>query len=184
MTKLADQFDDPLVELGARLVETAADRNTMVATAESCTGGMIATAITEISGSSAVLDRGFVTYSNEAKSEMLGVAEADIETYGAVSEAVAAAMAEGALARSNADITISVTGIAGPGGGSAEKPVGLVWFGCASLWAPTLVMSHQFEDHGRAAIRGQTTAVALEILIDTIEAKPASADDENAAGEA
>ncbi len=106
-------------------------RGLMVATAESCTGGLIAAALTAVPGSSAVVDRGFVTYSNEAKAEMLGVDPAMIEAHGAVSEAVARAMAEGALARSRAGVTVAVTGIAGPDGGSAEKPVGLVWFGLA-----------------------------------------------------
>src|SRR6201996_2211190 len=98
----------------------------MLATAESCTGGLIAAALTAIAGSSDVVDRGFVTYSNEAKHQMIGVPMALIETHGAVSEQVAAAMAEGALARSRAAIAVSVTGVAGPSGGSADKPVGLV----------------------------------------------------------
>ena len=106
-------------------------RGWMVVTAESCTGGLIAGALTEIAGSSDVVDRGFVTYSNAAKIEMLGVPAEMIAAHGAVSAEVARAMAEGALVRSRAQIAVAVTGIAGPGGGSAGKPVGLVWFGCA-----------------------------------------------------
>lgn len=102
-----------------------------LATAESCTGGLIAAALTEVAGSSDVLDRGFVTYSNAAKTDLLGVPAALVAEHGAVSAAVAEAMADGALARSPADAAIAVTGVAGPGGGSTEKPVGTVWFGCA-----------------------------------------------------
>ncbi|MEO1745693.1 MAG: nicotinamide-nucleotide amidohydrolase family protein, partial [Pseudomonadota bacterium] len=114
------------------------------------------------------------TYSNGAKAEMLGVPEADIEKHGAVSEEVAAAMAEGALARSDADIAVSVTGIAGPGGASDIKPVGLVWFACASAWAPTLALSVRFDDNGRAYIRHYAALTALEILLDTLENRPPS----------
>src|ERR1700761_2206244 len=110
----------------------------MLATAESCTGGLIAAALTAIAGSSDVVDRGFVTYSNEAKHQMIGVPMALIETHGAVSEQVAAAMAEGALARSRAAIAVSVTGVAGPSGGSADKPVGLVCFGLSRTGVPAI----------------------------------------------
>jgi nicotinamide-nucleotide amidase len=115
-----------------QLVSTALAKMTMFATAESCTGGMVAAAITDISGSSGVFDRGFVTYSNAAKTEMLGVSSNLLETHGAVSEEVARAMAQGALAHSNATLAVAITGIAGPGGGSATKPVGLVHFVCAT----------------------------------------------------
>jgi nicotinamide-nucleotide amidase len=122
--------DTLLVEAGALLAACRA-AGVMIATAESCTGGLIAAVLTAIPGSSDVVDRGFVTYSNEAKTEMIGVPMSLIQSHGAVSEEVARAMADGALARSRATIAISVTGVAGPGGGSAEKPVGLVCFGIA-----------------------------------------------------
>jgi nicotinamide-nucleotide amidase len=135
----------------------------MVATVESCTGGLIAAALTAISGSSDVVDRGFVTYSNAAKSELVGVPARLIAEFGAVSEPVARAMAEGALARSVAGIAVSVTGIAGPGGGSAEKPVGLVWFGLARTGHSTRSMSRVFPGD-RAAVRRATVVRALEMI--------------------
>ena len=113
------------------LLQRLREAGLMVATAESCTGGWIAATLTAIAGSSDVVERGFVTYSNEAKSDLVGVDPVLIAAHGAVSEPVARAMAAGAVARSRADIAVSVTGVAGPDGGSAEKPVGLVWFGCA-----------------------------------------------------
>ncbi len=135
----------------------------MVATAESCTGGLIAGALTEIAGSSDVVDRGFVTYSNEAKTEMLGVPAELIAAHGAVSEAVARAMAEGAMARSRAGVTVSVTGVAGPGGGSAEKPVGTVWFGAARRNGTTISERIVFAGD-RSAVREATVRYALELL--------------------
>jgi nicotinamide-nucleotide amidase len=133
-----------------------------LATAESCTGGLIAATLTAIAGSSDVVDRGFVTYSNEAKTALVGVAPELIEAHGAVSEKVARAMAEGALDRSLADIALSVTGVAGPGGGSAEKPVGLVWFGCARAGRPTVTESHILPGD-RTEIRRATVARALQL---------------------
>jgi nicotinamide-nucleotide amidase len=112
-------------------IVNAKDRGLRVATAESCTGGLVAAALTEVAGASAVFDRGFVTYSNDAKRDMLGVPDAVIAANGAVSAQTACAMAQGALAHSLADIAVSITGVAGPGGGSPEKPVGLVHFACA-----------------------------------------------------
>jgi nicotinamide-nucleotide amidase len=135
----------------------------MVATAESCTGGLIAAALTAIAGSSDVVDRGFVTYSNDAKNQMIGVPMPLIETHGAVSEPVAAAMADGALVRSRAAIAVSVTGVAGPGGGSAEKPVGLVCFGLARTGNSALTESHVFPGD-RAAIRAATVAHAFKMI--------------------
>ena len=123
-----------LLDEAAALLAACRARGWMLATAESCTGGLIAAALTAIAGSSDVVDRGFVTYSNEAKMELLGVPGPLIAAHGAVSEPVARAMAEGALARSRATITIAVTGVAGPGGGTVAKPVGLVWFGLAAAW--------------------------------------------------
>ena len=134
-----------------------------VATSESCTGGLIAAALTEIAGSSDVVDRGFVTYSNEAKTEMLGVPAALIAEHGAVSEAVARAMAEGALARSRVGVTVSVTGVAGPGGGTAEKPVGTVWFGCARRGRDTVGERKVFPGD-RSAVRAATVMHALDLL--------------------
>ena len=135
----------------------------MAATAESCTGGLIAGALTEIAGSSDVVDRGFVTYSNEAKTEMLGVPAALIVAHGAVSEEVARAMAEGALARSRAGVTVAVTGVAGPGGGSAEKPVGTVWFGAARRGGETVSERRVFPGD-RSAVREATVRYAFEVL--------------------
>jgi nicotinamide-nucleotide amidase len=137
-------------------------RGWMVVTAESCTGGLLAAALTSVAGSSDVFDRGFVTYSNSAKTRMLGVTDELIMRHGAVSEPVARAMAEGALDNSSAQIAIAVTGIAGPGGGNAEKPVGLVWFGSASEGATTAV-SHVFPG-GRAAVRAAAVDIAFNLL--------------------
>ena len=127
-------------------------RGVRLATAESCTGGLIAAALTAIAGSSDVLDRGFVTYSNEAKTDLVGVPADTIAEMGAVSEPVVRAMAEGALARSRAGVAVAVTGVAGPGGASAGKPVGLVWFGLAARGRATLTERMVFRG-GRAAIR-------------------------------
>ena len=134
-----------------------------VATAESCTGGLIAGALTAIAGSSDVVDRGFVTYSNAAKTEMLGVPAGLIDSAGAVSEPVAQLMAEGALARSTAGIAVAVTGIAGPGGGTAAKPVGLVWFGLARAGRATLTSNAVFTGD-RNEVRRATVVRALELL--------------------
>jgi nicotinamide-nucleotide amidase len=134
----------------------------MLATAESCTGGLIAATLTAIAGSSDVLERGFVTYSNDAKREMLGVPDATLEAAGAVSEEVAQAMAEGTLAASGADIALSVTGIAGPGGATDHKPVGLVFIGAARRGRALVVERHVFEGD-RAAIREASVAVAFRL---------------------
>lgn len=148
------------------------DKNWRLVTAESCTGGMIAAAMTDRSGSSAVFERGFVTYSNEAKIEELGVKSETIETHGAVSQETAAEMALGALKNSHADIALSVTGIAGPNGGSKEKPVGLVFIGIAMNNREPAIIKNNF-DGDRASIRQATMEKALELLIDTIEMKTA-----------
>ncbi len=154
--------DDVLAQADALLAACRA-AGLMLATAESCTGGLIAASLTAIAGSSDVVDRGFVTYSNAAKTEMLGVPAELIARVGAVSEEVALAMAEGALTRSRADIAVSVTGVAGPGGGSADKPVGLVWFGLARRGAPTHAR-HEVFPGDRAAVRLATVRVALTLL--------------------
>ncbi|WP_144185059.1 CinA family protein [Elioraea rosea] len=137
-------------------------RKLMLATAESCTGGLVAGTLTAIAGSSDVVDRGFVTYSNEAKREMLGVTDESLAMAGAVSEEVARAMADGTLARSRADIALSVTGIAGPGGATATKPVGLVFIGAARRGGTLLVERHVFGGD-RAAIRNASIAVAFRL---------------------
>jgi nicotinamide-nucleotide amidase len=134
-----------------------------IATAESCTGGMVAVALTDVAGSSVVFDRGFVTYSNAAKVELLGVAEATLATHGAVSEPVAQEMADGALARSHADLAVSVTGIAGPGG-SEFKPEGRVCFGIARKGQPTRTETIEFGAQGRAEVRKAATNHALALI--------------------
>jgi nicotinamide-nucleotide amidase len=156
---------DDLATLSRTLVEQMTRSGHMVATAESCTGGMIAASITDIAGSSAVLDRGFVTYSNEAKRDMIGVSEATLEAHGAVSRETAVEMADGALARSRANFAVAVTGIAGPDGGSAEKPVGLVHMAVARRGASTRHSELRFGDIGRDAVRRATVAAALKALI-------------------
>lgn len=154
-------------EIGAAFDVLAACRRAKMklATAESCTGGLIAAALTEIPGSSDVVERGFVTYSNEAKEQLLAVSPALIRAFGAVSEPVARAMADGALQRSLADMAVSVTGVAGPGGGSVEKPVGLVHFGLARKGRATQT-SYRMFGGDRAAVRRQAVEYALQLLLD------------------
>jgi nicotinamide-nucleotide amidase len=151
----------------SELVKKLAAKGWMLATAESCTGGLVAAAITDISGSSAVFDRGFVTYSNDAKTQLLAVPAELISRHGAVSEEVAHAMAEGALRHSAADIAVSVTGIAGPMGGSAEKPVGLVHFACATKQR-TIHLKKQFDGLDRAGVRQAAVAAALQLVSDVL----------------
>ena len=161
-------FDPETLDLAVRVLNANRAAGRTDATAESCTGGLVAGALTEIAGSSDVVDRGFVTYSNEAKTQMLGVAVDLIETFGAVSIAVAWAMAQGALQRSNADIAVAITGVAGPGGGSVEKPVGTVVFARAVRGgdAKAIVADiKQFGDLGRSEIRVQAVRCALELLM-------------------
>jgi len=156
-------FDDALLEQADRLLESCRRAGLRLATAESCTGGLIAGCLTAIAGSSDVVERGFVTYANEAKMELLGVPGALIAAHGAVSAPVARAMAEGAIARSRAALSVSVTGVAGPGGGSAEKPVGLVHIATALRTQPTFDERHVFPGD-RAAIRVAAVAAALDLL--------------------
>src|ERR1700739_4440662 len=148
-------FPDDILALAEETLAAARARGLKIAAAESCTGGLVASALTEIAGSSGVFDRGFVTYSNAAKAEMLGVDPRLIEAHGAVSPETAEAMAKGALAHARADIVVAVTGIAGPGGGSAQKPVGLVYFGTASA-SGLSVLEARFGDLGRDAIRAES----------------------------
>lgn len=158
-----------IADLARRVIETNLAAGRKVAVAESCTGGLVAAALTEIAGSSAVLDRGFVTYSNEAKNEMLGVAMDVIDTFGAVSVAVAWSMAQGALKHSSADVAVAITGVAGPDGGSPQKPVGTVVFAKAERGEdPEAVNAEMkfFEDaKTRADVRRQATLVALDLLL-------------------
>jgi nicotinamide-nucleotide amidase len=160
--------DAELVALARRVVDANRAAGRRIATAESCTGGLVAAALTEIAGASDVFDRAFVTYSNEAKTQMLGVSDDILATLGAVSEATAWAMATGALKRSNADVAIAISGIAGPGGGSEKKPVGTVVFARAlkdESAGPVLADTHHFGDLGRAEIRRQAALVGLRLLL-------------------
>jgi nicotinamide-nucleotide amidase len=155
-----------LERLAAETLEAARAEGRMLATAESCTGGLVAAWLTAIPGSSDVVDRGFVTYSNGAKRELLGVPEAVLGLHGAVSEETAVAMAEGALARSDAGRAVSITGIAGPGGGSAEKPEGRVCFGLAETGEETWAGTVDFWALGRTEVRLASVKRALELLRD------------------
>jgi nicotinamide-nucleotide amidase len=156
---------DTEIEAAARrVVERCAARKLTLATAESCTGGLVAGAITEISGSSAVIGYGFVVYANAAKQRVLGVPAETLRAHGAVSGETAAAMAQGALQKSGADIAVAITGIAGPTGGSAQKPVGLVWFASAARDGRAVVKEHRFGDIGRANVRRASVLVALAML--------------------
>ncbi|EKF18374.1 CinA family protein [Nitratireductor pacificus] len=156
--------------LASAVLAVCEERGLLLATAESCTGGMIAAALTDIAGSSSVVDRGFVTYSNAAKTEMLGVQTATLDAHGAVSAETAREMAAGALARSAAGIAIAVTGIAGPGGGSAEKPVGLVWFGLALEGHEVVAENRLFTGLDRAGVRAATVDSALRMVLDALKA--------------
>lgn len=147
--------------LAAEVLAAFRARGWMIATAESCTGGLIAGALTEVPGSSDVVDRGFVTYSNAAKVGMLGVRSATLETFGAVSAETAREMAEGALTRSQAAVAVAVTGIAGPGGGTPQKPEGLVWFGLARRDGGTETFKREFGAAGRSEVRRLTVETAL-----------------------
>jgi nicotinamide-nucleotide amidase len=146
------------------LLDLCKSKKLMVATAESCTGGLVAGALTDIAGSSAVVDRGFVTYTNAAKHQMLGVPNATIERHGAVSRETAEAMVRGALVHANADLAVSITGIAGPGGGTADKPVGLVHFAVASRGGNLVHRERRFGDIGRGAVRRLSVLEALAML--------------------
>lgn len=161
-------------DLADALLQACQQRGIMLVTAESCTGGMIIAALTDIAGSSAVVDRGFITYSNQAKTEMLGVSGATLEAHGAVSREVAVEMAAGALAHSPAGLALAVTGIAGPAGGSAEKPVGLVWFGVAMAGRPVVSECQLFTDKGRDFIRRETVRHALELGLRALAADQAA----------
>ncbi|EOT5386974.1 nicotinamide-nucleotide amidase [Klebsiella oxytoca] len=155
--------DSELMQLSEQVGQALKARGATVTTAESCSGGWVAKTLTDIAGSSAWFERGFVTYSNEAKSQMIGVSEATLLDHGAVSEPVVVEMAIGALRAARADYAISVSGIAGPDGGSAEKPVGTVWFGVASASGQGVTQRECFAGD-REAVRRQATAYALNLL--------------------
>jgi len=157
--------DNELIQLSTRVGERLLARHASVTTAESCTGGWIAKVLTDIAGSSAWFQRGFVTYSNDAKQQMIGVTEISLTQFGAVSEQVVQEMAQGALREAGAQYAISVSGIAGPDGGSDEKPVGTVWFGFASASGEVLTLVQRFSGD-REAGRRQATAWALQTLYD------------------
>ena len=159
--------DGEVTAAATRVLDLCRTRGLKVATAESCTGGLVAAALTDIAGSSDVFDRGFVPYSNEAKQEILGVPPATLTQHGAVSAQTAAAMAQGTLARSRADLAVAVTGIAGPGGGSAEKPVGLVHF-AAATHHDLIAREKRFGDIGRAEVRRLSVLEALALLQDLV----------------
>jgi nicotinamide-nucleotide amidase len=165
-------MDPELIATAARVLDANRAAGRMIAVAESCTGGLVAAALTEIAGSSDVFERGFVTYSNEAKMESIGVNQDILVTFGAVSVAVAWAMAQGALQHSHADIAVAITGIAGPAGGSEKKPVGTVVFARAVRGDdPDRVVAdvRNFGDLGRSEIRRQAALVALELLMPVAE---------------
>lgn len=160
-----------LISQAKRVLNACRRQRLMLATAESCTGGLIAATLTEIAGSSDVVERGFVTYSNAAKTELLAVSEKAIAKHGAVSETVARAMAEGALKRARVDVAVSVTGIAGPGGGSPDKPVGLVHLACARRGRATLHRRVVLKG-GRSAVRRQSVAIALALVLRQVSGRP------------
>jgi nicotinamide-nucleotide amidase len=162
-------FPDDIENLARNVIQAAMARGLTAATAESCTGGLVSGALTGVAGSSAVVERGFVTYSNAAKSQMLGVPVELIDRHGAVSEPVARAMAQGALVHSGAAVSVAVTGIAGPGGGSPDKPVGLVHFAAAGP-VGLIHVERRFGDIGREAVRLASVRVALELLLDRVGA--------------
>jgi nicotinamide-nucleotide amidase len=167
-------MQDEMIALALRVLDACRARKLKIALAESCTGGLIAATLTEIPGSSDVFERGFVTYSNEAKQEMLGVPGDLIAAHGAVSPQVAEAMALGALDHSRAQIALSVTGIAGPGGGSTQKPVGLAYFGLARSERPTLLVEKRFSEPdggtlSRERIRRQAALAGLRLLLEAAE---------------
>ena len=166
-------LDEELRDKAARLLDLCKSKRLTVATAESCTGGLVAAALTDIAGSSAVVDRGFVTYTNEAKQQMLGVPPDTIERHGAVSRETAEAMASGALAHARADLAVSITGIAGPTGATPGKPVGLVHFGAAARSGRTIARERRFGDIGRSEVRRQSVLEAIAMLTELAEQEPA-----------
>lgn len=157
-----------LPDLAQRFLDACKAKGVLAATAESCTGGMIVALLTDIPGASSMIDCGFVTYSNEAKTAMVGVSEETLAAHGAVSQETALEMAQGALSHSRAGIALAVTGIAGPDGGSTEKPVGLVWFGVAVKGRAPFATRHVFDNRGRDFVRRETVRTALELGIEAL----------------
>jgi nicotinamide-nucleotide amidase len=162
-------LDNDIVEAAKRLLDICKRKNLTVATVESCTAGLIAGTLTEVPGTSSILDRGFVTYSNQAKQDMVGVSAATLKAHGAVSRETAEEMARGAIAHAPVDLAVSVTGIAGPDGGSAEKPVGLVHFAVASRSGRIVHTEKRFGDIGRSEVRKQSVLQAFRMLHDLAE---------------
>lgn len=163
-------FPADIEEKAAGIIAHYKERQLMLSTAESCTGGLIAGALTEIAGSSAVVDRGFVTYTNEAKAELIGVSAATLDAFGAVSKETALQMVHGALYRSRADVAVAVTGIAGPTGGSLEKPVGLVHVAAKARLGRLIHREMRYGDIGRSEIRLATVRTALDMLMEAAQA--------------
>jgi nicotinamide-nucleotide amidase len=161
-------FPADLIQSAEALLSACRSREMRLATAESCTGGLIAAVLTEIPGSSDVVERGFVTYSNDAKIDMLGVTAAVIERHGAVSAAVALAMVEGALKHSRANLAVAVTGVAGPGGGTVQKPVGLVYLAVEQKGKPAVAQRFNFADMSRQDVRMSSVREALRLLSEAI----------------
>lgn len=165
-------FSPALIHRAERLIEAYRSVGWRIATAESCTGGLIAALLTEIPGSSSVVERGFITYSNEAKTELIGVPPELLAAHGAVSHPVADAMAQGALVRSRATVAVSVTGIAGPGGGTANKPVGLVFLALAQAATTSLAVERRYGDASRCDIRLAALGDALSLLEQALHPRP------------
>jgi nicotinamide-nucleotide amidase len=166
----AGNFDP--TPLAVRVLDLARARHLKIATAESCTGGLVAAALTAIAGSSDVFERGFVTYSNQAKEELIGVPKEILATHGAVSRETAEAMARGALAHARAELSVAITGVAGPGGGTADKPVGLVHFASAARDGRLVHHERRFGDIGRDAVRAASVIEALTMLEELAETSP------------
>jgi nicotinamide-nucleotide amidase len=166
-------IDEQLIALATTLLDLCRSKKLKIATAESCTGGLVAATLTEVAGSSDVVDRGFVTYSNDAKEAMLHVPTATVARHGAVSRETAEAMAEGALERAGVDLAVSITGIAGPGGATPGKPVGLVHFGAASYGGQRVHRERHYGDIGRAHVRRASVIEALELLRELAEKEEA-----------
>jgi nicotinamide-nucleotide amidase len=162
-------FPPDVIDDARDLIDALRRQNRKLATAESCTGGLVAAAMTAVAGSSDVLIGGFVTYADDAKVQMVGVAKELITKHGAVSEAVAHAMADGAVRTTGADLAVAITGIAGPGGGSAAKPVGLVYIGIASVFDAPRVERHMFGEIGRAEVRLASLRAALRLLREAVQ---------------
>lgn len=162
-------MDREIFAASTELIRLCTAKKLTIATAESCTGGLVAGALTAVPGSSAVLDRGFVTYSNAAKQQMLGVPVATLKQYGEVSRQTAEAMARGALSKAKVDLTVAITGIAGPGGGSADKPVGLVHFAAASRDGTSMHAAKRYGGIGRDKVRHKSVLQALAMLKELVE---------------